>query len=515
MTVKSTTARFKLLKNDAGEPTGEVEFYAAKFGNVDLVGDRMIKGAFADTLKAWREKDAPIPVIFSHDWSNPFSIIGEADPSDVVEDDAGLLVKAHLDINDNPTAKQVWTQMAKKRINEASFAYDVVRESGLKKGRDGANDIYQVDLLEVGPTLKGANPETVGVLSAKSRKRGAKDAPVEGSIEASQSAVVAAVQCYFGSMPGADMDDFSVWAYATFSDHMIVNVCDWGDNYSSRYFDFPYEIDDQGEVQLGPPTEVEMQTQVTMAGKSADSDGSKADDSSDSEDRAQSLFDLSDKQHTQIAVGVVFGAADERNGKPKPQSDWSYRGTNPGADLTSAEVDTVVSRVRDAADKFGIDLNSGSDGKSAPAPSSKAGARNSAADQKQVQSIHDSAVALGASCGSDGKSVSSKDSNSPGVPLGVVETPDPADDGIDTHLATDEDDEVRIGVNDDGEELYAPRSVLSQINTRTQAHQDSDDGDNDANVDADEVDVNEQDPDRDKKSVDYSLDLLELEEFSL
>lgn len=150
-------ARIKLLTDEAGKPTGEVQFYASVFNNVDLVGDRVLPGAFAKSLENWREKGDPIPVIFSHTWGDVFSIIGYANAADVVEDETGLLVKAFLDVAENPTAAQVWRLMDRRIVKEASFAYDVVRE---KKSADGANELLELDLIEVGPTLKGANPAT-------------------------------------------------------------------------------------------------------------------------------------------------------------------------------------------------------------------------------------------------------------------------------------------------------------------------------------------------------------------
>jgi HK97 family phage prohead protease len=495
---KATKAEFKLYKDANDQPTGEVEFYASVFGNVDLTGDRVVKGAFADSLEAWRKSGDPIPVIFSHDWSNPFSMIGSADPNDVVEDDIGLKVKAQLDINENPTAMQVFKNMSRKTLNQSSFAYDVVRESGLKKGIDGANDLLQLDLIEVGPTLLGANPATAGVLSAKSRTAGKKDAPLEGSLEANQQAVLQAVTCYFGSMPGADSDDFYVSPYATYPDHIIVSVADFSDGYSTRYFNFPTELDDQGEVQLGTPTEVEVTTttQVSIDGKSTDPDGAKASAAAGSagdDDRAQTLFDLSDKQHTQIAVGIVFGAADVRDGNPKPQSDWSYRGGNPGADLSSGEVATVVSRVRAAAEKFDIDLNSGGGSKTAPTPETKTGARHSQADLASIQAIHDKACALGASCSSKSAGAS-----------GTKDAPGDQSEGEDNEQPEDAstDDE---GDEDDGD------------GTPGDAGGDADDTE-DSSSSGDEADSEEDDEEKSSRpsaAKDYSLDLLELESFTL
>jgi len=436
---KDGTAQFKMVTNDAGEPTGEVEFYAAKFGNVDLVGDRMVKGSFAKSLDEWRESGNPIPIVFSHSWADPFAIIGSADPKNVTEDDQGLLVKGMLDIAENPTAKQVHRMMAKRALNEASFAYDVVHETGLKKGMDGANDITEVKLLEVGPTLKGANPETAGVLSAKARSAQTKDGPLPGSIEATQAAIIDAVS---GKGSTAGNDDIFHYIVATYTDHAVVATCDYGSDSGSttKYNSYPYTLGADGSVDLGDPTEVQLQTHVTTVPKADAPDGAKADKpdadekecdtcggdgkimagnrecpdcegsgkvqkskaaAADSDDPGSTLFDLSDEAHATIAVGIVFGAADVRDGTPKDQGSWSYRGTNPGKDLTAAQIAKVVSRVRAAAEKFSIALTAD---KAADSARTKAGARNSSADQKRLQDIHDAATAMGAECATETKS---------------------------------------------------------------------------------------------------------------
>lgn len=205
-TKKGTTAtQFKILVDGAGAPTGEVEFYASVFENVDLIGDRVKKGAFTKSLDEWRAKDAPIPVIFSHAWDDAWAIIGAADPKNVVEDEIGLKVKATLDIGNyddgsphNPMAKQIFRLMDRKLLKEASFAYDVVKEN---KARDGANDLGELSIIEVGPTLKGMNPATgdhamlVKDLSALAERMGLKvmEAPHEEKIGARNSSSDAAM----------------------------------------------------------------------------------------------------------------------------------------------------------------------------------------------------------------------------------------------------------------------------------------------------------------------------------
>src|ERR1051326_2586868 len=158
------------------EATGEFEAVVSVFGNVDLQGDRTMPGAFTKSLEKWRKTGDPIPVIWSHDWADPFAHIGYVNPTDaheVVADQAkayadgilgGLYVKGHLDV-DKPFAKQVYDLLKEKRVKEWSFAYDVIDEKIDTK--NGANNLNVVDLWEVGPTLKGANPIsfTMGVKS--------------------------------------------------------------------------------------------------------------------------------------------------------------------------------------------------------------------------------------------------------------------------------------------------------------------------------------------------------------
>ncbi len=134
---------------------GEATAIVSVFGNVDLMGDRVVKGAFAKSLASWGESGDPIPVYWSHDWGNPKSNIGEVTAAE--ETDAGLQVDMKFDIHDNENAAYVFKLLRTRRVKEFSFAYQI---EGERKGKDGANELTDLRILEVGPTFKGANPET-------------------------------------------------------------------------------------------------------------------------------------------------------------------------------------------------------------------------------------------------------------------------------------------------------------------------------------------------------------------
>lgn len=151
--MRHKTVKFEVkAAGDAGEFTA----LASVFGNVDLVGDRMLPGAFSKTLERWREAGDPIPVVLSHQWDDPMAYVGKADPNDVTETAEGLVVKGQLDTS-TEVGKQVYKLMADRVLKAWSFGYTV--PEGGEEYKDGVNNVSEADLIEVGPTLKGANPE--------------------------------------------------------------------------------------------------------------------------------------------------------------------------------------------------------------------------------------------------------------------------------------------------------------------------------------------------------------------
>jgi HK97 family phage prohead protease len=140
---------------------GEVTAMFSVFGNVDLVGDRIKSGAFTKTLKRWQDSKDPIPVIVSHQWDDVWAHIGYAEPGDVKQMPRGVVAKAKLDVDDNPLAAQAHKLMKRGTFKGWSFGY-TVPEGGEKLVEEKSgmvNEITELDLIEIGPTLKGANPE--------------------------------------------------------------------------------------------------------------------------------------------------------------------------------------------------------------------------------------------------------------------------------------------------------------------------------------------------------------------
>ena len=167
MKVKDTalTARQVKAGPDDGLTEGEFTAYASVFGNKDSYGDVVVKGAFADDLKAWEDSGQNIPLLFGHNMADPDFNIGHVVKAE--EDDFGLKVTAQLDL-ENPKAAQVYRMIKGRRINQMSFAYDVLDAAPAKS--EALGDYYELRKLktyEVSVVTIGANQETE-ILAVKS-----------------------------------------------------------------------------------------------------------------------------------------------------------------------------------------------------------------------------------------------------------------------------------------------------------------------------------------------------------
>ncbi|WP_425836970.1 HK97 family phage prohead protease [Microbacterium sp. PA5] len=144
------------LGEAAGLEEGEFQAYASVFGNKDSYGDVVIPGAFKGTLERWASKDALIPLLFGHRMDDPDFNIGHVDAK---EDDHGLWVHGYIDLE---TAKGSSTHRAMKagRLNQMSFAYDVIEGAWVTKDGEEFYELRELELYEVSVVTVGANQET-------------------------------------------------------------------------------------------------------------------------------------------------------------------------------------------------------------------------------------------------------------------------------------------------------------------------------------------------------------------
>src|SRR5690349_11867569 len=157
MQVKTCPATVKAAGAHEGVDEGIVEAIVAAY-NVDSVGDRIVPGAFKNTLARRKDSGNPIPFVWNHKSDDPESYIGEV--LEAEERPEGLWVKARIDL-DEPKALKVYKLLKGRRVTQMSFAYAEVDARPAAKSDDGAlKELHELDMYECGPTMLGCNQAT-------------------------------------------------------------------------------------------------------------------------------------------------------------------------------------------------------------------------------------------------------------------------------------------------------------------------------------------------------------------
>jgi len=114
----TTTARFALKALD--EATRTFTGLASTW-DLDLGGDVIRRGAFRDTLKAWRNSGETLPLLDSHNgFSSVRSIVGKM--TEAREVDEGL--EATFEVMDGPDGDEIWRRIKGKYVSGLSIGYE-------------------------------------------------------------------------------------------------------------------------------------------------------------------------------------------------------------------------------------------------------------------------------------------------------------------------------------------------------------------------------------------------------
>lgn len=156
MKIKSAPLQVKAAGEDDGLKDGQFIAYASVFGGPpDSYGDIVDKGAFAKSIAKWESSGDPIPLLWGHDFADPFSNLGHIVEAN--EDDHGLKVLGEFDL-ENPTAKQVYRLVKGRRATDLSFAYDII-DADFDEDDDTFH-LKELDVFEVSIVPIGANRNT-------------------------------------------------------------------------------------------------------------------------------------------------------------------------------------------------------------------------------------------------------------------------------------------------------------------------------------------------------------------
>lgn len=126
----------------------EFEGHGSIFGNEDLGGDVVLKGAFARSLAQYREKGNMPQMFWMHD---PSRVAGKW--LDMREDDSGLRVKGVL--ADTPLGNEIRTLLKMDAVKGLSIGYRTIDDDF---DSDGRRLLKEVELWEVSVVSLPMNP---------------------------------------------------------------------------------------------------------------------------------------------------------------------------------------------------------------------------------------------------------------------------------------------------------------------------------------------------------------------
>lgn len=140
------TKDFALQVKDLSED-GTFEGYGSIFGNVDSYGEKVMPGAFVDSLARHKREGSSVLMLWNHDSHQPIGVW-----DDLAEDAKGLWGKGRL-LLDIQRAREVHTLAKNKAIGGLSIGY---REEDTDQ--DGAVRLLKkLNLYEISPVTFPAN----------------------------------------------------------------------------------------------------------------------------------------------------------------------------------------------------------------------------------------------------------------------------------------------------------------------------------------------------------------------
>ena len=127
----------KLRQNTQAQTDLKISGYASLFGQADMSGDIVTRGAFAASLLA---RPNPLPLLFGHETQKPIGVWDR-----VFEDVTGLFVSGRI-LTDNKRARHIARLVREGAISGLSIGYRPVRA---RPSAAGGRTLVELDLWEV------------------------------------------------------------------------------------------------------------------------------------------------------------------------------------------------------------------------------------------------------------------------------------------------------------------------------------------------------------------------------
>jgi len=117
------TVNFEVKNIDDSDPNVfKFEGHAAIFNNLDFKGDKILKGAFLDTIRQRMNQSKKLPVLWQHDPHNPLGVF-----THLSEDEKGLFFRAELPKADTFVSGRVIPQIRIGSISSMSIGFVAVK----------------------------------------------------------------------------------------------------------------------------------------------------------------------------------------------------------------------------------------------------------------------------------------------------------------------------------------------------------------------------------------------------
>lgn len=158
MKIKNATVRIKAGADD-GLEDGQFLVYPSTFTKTpDSYGDIVATGAFLETIQEWKDSGNVLPGLYGHRLDDPDFYVASA--LEMGEDERGWWIKGEFDL-ESPKGQQVYRLVKGRRLNQLSFAFDVLDE-GTVTLEDGTkvNELRRLKVYEFSFVPIGANQDT-------------------------------------------------------------------------------------------------------------------------------------------------------------------------------------------------------------------------------------------------------------------------------------------------------------------------------------------------------------------
>lgn len=152
--IKYLNVPFILESTKQDEDSGVFKYrgYGSTFDNVDLVQDRVIKGAFLNTIDTWKKSGRELPALWQHDNTMPIGVY-----KSLMEDELGLFVEGELPMEDTFVSGRVVPQMKIGSVRSMSIGYYLWKYAIDEES--GVWDLLEIELTEISLVTRPANPQ--------------------------------------------------------------------------------------------------------------------------------------------------------------------------------------------------------------------------------------------------------------------------------------------------------------------------------------------------------------------